>query len=79
MKQKVTRVVNSSLWPRLSLVRGFASLIDFLGSDAQEYTERLLARSNAEVIRADWEVVGKSLQVAMDAFGTARKDAVRSE
>ena len=61
------------------MIRAFASLIDFTSSDSQEFTEQILARSDAEAIRADWEIVGEGLRRAMNEFDSQRKDRARSE
>ena len=66
-------------WPGHSIARGFASLIDFTSSDALDYTERILARSSEEAIRADWEVVGTALQRAIDEFNAQREELPQSE
>jgi len=42
-------------------LRGLASLMDFTGSESREFTERILARSDADAMRADWEAVGADL------------------
>ena len=73
------KLTNGLQWPRHSIVRGFASLIDFTSSDAREYTERILARSNEDAIRADWEVVGTALQRAIDSFNAQYEELSQSE
>ena len=50
------------------MVRGFASLLDFMSSDAREFTEEILARSNADAIGADWAIVGESLRQAINGY-----------
>lgn len=55
------KIANSFYLPGNSFLRGFASLMDFTGSESREFTERLLARSDADAMRADWEAVGNDL------------------
>lgn len=74
MSFKTRKIANSFYLPQHSFLRGIASLIDFTGSDSREFTEQLLARSNADAIRADWEIVGASLRRAMDGYDTQLKD-----
>ena len=55
------KIANSFYLPKNSLLRGFASLLDFTGSESREFTEKILARSDADAMRADWEAVGAAL------------------
>lgn len=55
------KIANSFYLPKHSLLRGLASLMDFTRSESQEFTDEILARSDAEAMRADWEAVGASL------------------
>lgn len=66
MKYDSRKIANSFYLPGHSFLRGIASLIDFTGSESREFTESILARSDAEVMRADWEAVGESLWQAID-------------
>ena len=79
MSLKPDKIANSFYLPKHSFLRGIASLIDFTGSESREFTEQLLARSNADAIRADWEVVGDSLRQAMDGYGRQLKENAISE
>lgn len=66
MKYDRRKIANSFYLPNHSFLRGIASLIDFTGSESREFTESILARSDAEVMRADWEAVGESLWWAIE-------------
>lgn len=66
MKYDSRKTANSFYLPKHSFLRGLASLIDFTGSESREFTESILARSDADAMRADWEAVGKSLWWAID-------------
>ena len=55
------KIANSFYLPKRPFLRGIASLMDFTGSATREYTEELLARSDADAMRADWEAVGADL------------------
>ncbi|MCY4064435.1 MAG: hypothetical protein OXG53_18865 [Chloroflexi bacterium] len=55
------KIANSFYLPKHSFLRGLASLMDFTGSESREFTDRILARSDADAMRADWEAVGASL------------------
>lgn len=66
MKYDGRKTANSFYLPKHSFLRGLASLIDFTGSESREFTESILARSDADAIRADWEAVGESLWWAID-------------
>ena len=68
MSYREDKVANSFFLPRRSMVRGFASLLDFTSSDAREFTEGILARSNADAIGADWAIVGKGLRQALNEY-----------
>lgn len=56
-----SKIANSFHLPKHSFLRGLASLMDFTGSESREFTEKILARSDAEAMRADWEAVGADL------------------
>ena len=66
MKYDSRKTANSFHLPKHSFLRGLASLIDFTGSESREFTESILARSDADAMRADWEAVGESLWWAID-------------
>lgn len=66
MKYDGRKTANSFYLPKHSFLRGLASLIDFTGSESREFTESILARSDADAMRADWEAVGESLWWAID-------------
>ena len=55
------KIANSFHLPKNSILRALASLLDFTRSESQEFTDEILARSDAEAMRADWEAVGASL------------------
>ena len=55
------KIANSFYLPKRSWLSGFASLLDFTRSESREFTDEILARSDAEAMRADWEAVGASL------------------
>lgn len=55
------KIANSFHLPKHSFLRGLASLMDFTGSESREFTEKILARSDADAMRADGEAVGASL------------------
>ncbi len=59
------KIANSFYLPKHSFLRGLASLMDFTSSEGQEFTDRILARSDAEAMRADWEAVGADLWLAI--------------
>ena len=63
-----TKIANSFHLPKQSFLRGLASLMDFTGSEGQEFTDRILARSDAEAMRADWEAVGADLWLALGQY-----------
>ncbi|MDE2949198.1 MAG: hypothetical protein OXT68_00400 [Chloroflexota bacterium] len=62
------KIANSFYLPKHSSLRGLASLFDFTRSEGQEFTERILARSDAEAMRADWEAVGADLWLALGQY-----------
>ncbi len=62
------KIANSFYLPKHPFLRGIASLMDFTGSATREYTEELLARSDADAMRADWEAVGASLWWAIGEY-----------
>ncbi|MCY3864656.1 MAG: hypothetical protein OXG68_04375 [Chloroflexi bacterium] len=55
------KIANSFYLPKNSILRALASLLDFTRSESQEFTDEILARSDADAMRADWEAVGASL------------------
>ena len=55
------KIANSFYLPKHYFLRGLASLMDFTGSESREFTENILARSDADAMRAHWEAVGASL------------------
>ena len=55
------KIANSFYLPKNSFLRGLASLLDLTRSESEEFTEMILARSDAEAMRADWEAVGASM------------------
>ena len=59
------KIANSFHLPKRSWLSGFASLLDFTGSESREFTDEILARSDAEAMRADWEAVGIDLWSAI--------------
>ena len=61
MAYEKRKIANSFYLPKHSFLRGLASLMDFTGSESREFTEKILARSDADAMRADWEAVGASL------------------
>lgn len=62
------KIANSFYLPKHSFLRGLASLMDFTSSESQEFTDRILARSDAEAMRADWEAVGADLWLALGQY-----------
>ena len=68
MKYDSRKIANSFYLPKQSFLRGLASLIDFTGSESREFTESILARSDADAMRADWEAVGESLWWGIDKY-----------
>ena len=62
------KIANSFYLPKNSILRAFASLMDFTGSESREFTEKILARSDAEAMRADWEAVGADLWLALGQY-----------
>ena len=68
------KIANSFYLPKNPLLRGIASLMDFTGSESREFTEQLLARSDAEAMRADWEAVGASLWWAISEHEKRTKE-----
>lgn len=73
------KIANSYFLPKPSVLRSIASLIDVTHSDCREFTEHLLARSDADAIRADWEAVGDSLWWAMRDYERRLKEQSVSE
>ena len=68
MRRDSRKIANSFYLPKHSFLRGLASLIDFTGSESREFTESILARSDADAMRADWEAVGESLWWGIDKY-----------
>ena len=68
------KIANSFYLPKHPFLRGIASLMDFTGSATREYTEELLARSDADAMRADWEAVGASLWWAIEQHEKRTKE-----
>lgn len=68
MRRDSRKIANSFYLPKHSFLRGIASLIDFTGSESREFTESILARSDADAMRADWEAVGESLWWGIDKY-----------
>ncbi len=62
------KIANSFYLPKNSILRAFASLLDFTRSESQEFTDEILARSDAEAMRADWEAVGADLWLALGQY-----------
>ncbi len=62
------KIANSFYLPENSILRALASLLDFTRSESQEFTEKILARSDAEAMRADWEAVGADLWLALGQY-----------
>lgn len=63
-----SKIANSFHLPKNSFLRGLASLMDFTGSESREFTDRILARSDADAMRADWEAVGADLWLALGQY-----------
>ncbi len=62
------KIANSFYLPENSILRALASLLDFTRSESQEFTDEILARSDAEAMRADWEAVGADLWLALGQY-----------
>ena len=62
------KIANSFYLPENSILRGLASLMDFTGSESREFTDQILARSDSDAMRADWEAVGASLWWAIGEY-----------
>ncbi len=62
------KIANSFHLPKNSILRALASLLDFTRSESQEFTDEILARSDAEAMRADWEAVGADLWLALGQY-----------
>ena len=62
------KIANSFHLPKNSIIRALASLMDFTGSESRDFTEQILARSDAEAMRADWEAVGADLWLAIRQY-----------
>ena len=67
------KIANSFYLPKNSFLRGLASLLDFTRSESEEFTEMILARSDAEAMRADWEAVGADLWLALRQYEEGAK------
>lgn len=62
------KIANSFYMPNNSILRALASLLDFTRSESQEFTDQVLARSDADAMRADWEAVGADLWLALRQY-----------
>lgn len=62
------KIANSFYLPNNSILRALASLLDFTRSESQEFTDEILARSDAEAMRADWEAAGADLWLALGQY-----------
>lgn len=78
-KPKGEKIANSFYLPKYSFLRWAAGLMGFAGSQGRDFTEQILARSDADAIRADWEAVGESLQWAIDEYEKEIKRSSPSE
>ena len=74
-KREITR---SFYFPSNSILDGFASLLDFNQSECNEYTDMLLARSDAEAMEADWEAVIESLWRAIGDYERRTNEGLRT-
>ena len=70
------KIANSFYLPKHSFLRGLASLLDFTRSEGDEFTEQILARSDAEAMRADWEAVGASMWWAIGEHERRKAEGV---
>ena len=68
MKYDGRKIANSFYLPRHPFLRGIAGLLAFTHSESQEFAERILSRTPAETMRADWEAVGESMRWAMREY-----------
>ena len=68
------KIANSFHLPDRSILRGIASLMDFTGSESRDFTDEILARSDADAMRSDWEAVGASLWWAIGQHEKRVKD-----
>ena len=75
MAYEEQKIANSFYLPKHPFLRGIASLMGFTGSATREYTEELLARSDADAMRADWEAVGASLWWAIGEHEKKTKES----
>lgn len=55
------KIANAFRLPKRPFLSGVAGLVDFSGSHTRYYAKRILDRSDADAMRADWEAVGASL------------------
>ena len=62
------KIANSFYLPKHSFLRGIAGLMDVTGSQSRAFTEQILARSDADALRADWEAVGECLRWAIEEY-----------
>ena len=74
MSDDKRKIANSFYLPKHPFLYGMSSLMDFTGSATREYTEALLARSDADAMRADWEAVGESLWWAISEHEKRTKE-----
>ena len=68
------KIANSFYLPKHSILRGIASLMDFTRSESREFADEILARSDADAMRADWEAVGASLWWALGQYEKRKED-----
>ena len=62
------KIANSFYLPKRPFLHGIASLLDFTRSESDEFAKEILARSDADAMRADWEAVGESLGWAIKEY-----------
>ena len=62
------KIANSFYLPKFNILHGIASILDFTRSESDEFAKELLARSDADAMRADWEAVGHSLWWSIGAY-----------
>ena len=72
------KIANSFYLPKYSILRGFASLMDFTRSEGDEFTDEILSRSAADDMRADWEAVGADLWWAIGEHERRKTKGVRT-
>ncbi len=62
------KIANSFYLPKRPFLHGIAGLLDFTRSESDEFAKEILARSDADAMRADWEAVGESLGWAIKEY-----------